>query len=243
MDQSRNKIFQEILQSIKRDILLGKIGPNEKLPPERKLSEKYAVGRGTIRESLKALEAIGFLKVMRGRSGGYFVKEGAAELFKEALKFTIKIEGSAIFDSLIFRKIIEPKTCFYAAIKGSNKHIYEMERSIEEMEAGINDPEIYAQSNLTFHCAIGKASGNPFIEEIYLHMSKMLSETAKMVHSLPTQTKATLFFHEEILESIKKRDPERAENLMDAHLSYTQNDLREAKELRMEKGIILWRNH
>ena len=231
MAHGGNRIFQEIVQSIKRDILLGNVAPNEKLPSERNLSEKYAVGRGTIRESLKALEAIGFLKVIRGRSGGYFVKEDAAELFKEALNFTIKIEQSSIFDSLLFRKIIEPKTCFYAAIKRSKQHIHNMERSIVEMEEGINDPEIYAQSNLAFHYEIGKASGNPFIEEIYLHMSKLLSETAKMVHMLPTQTKATLFFHKEILLSIKKGEPERAESLMDAHLSYTQNDLREAKEL------------
>jgi len=231
MTSHNESIFQEIVQSIKRDILLGKLGPCEKLPPERALSEKYAVGRGTIRESLKALEAIGFLNVIRGRSGGYFVKEGAAELFKEALDFTISIEKSSVFDSLIFRRIIEPKTCFYAAIKRSDKNIDQMERAIVEMTEGINDPKIYAESNFAFHYEIGKATGNPFIQEIYMHIYKMLSETAQTIHALPTQTKATLFFHKEILESIKKGDSERAESFMDAHISYVQNDLREANEL------------
>jgi DNA-binding FadR family transcriptional regulator len=226
--------YQEILQSIKRDILLGKIRPNERLPSERKLSQKYNVGRGAIRESLKALEAIGFLKVVRGRSGGYFAKENAPELFKEALSFTIEVEKSTFFESLIFRKIIEPKTCFYAAIKRTKQNIHVMERSIVDMEEGIESTEICARSNVIFHCEIGKASGNPFIEELYIHMSNMLSETGKMIHSLTSQTKAVLFFHKEILDSIKQGESERAETLMDAHLSYTHNDWIEAKKLRNE---------
>jgi DNA-binding FadR family transcriptional regulator len=52
-----------------------------------------------------------------------------------------------------------------------------------------------------------------------------------MVHRLPTQAEATKYFHRQIYTSIKKRDAESAEFLMDAHLSYVQNDIREGKEL------------
>ena len=107
-----------------------------------------------------------------------------------------------------------------------------MERSIIDMEEGIEDIEICARNNVIFHCEIGKASGNPYIEELYIHMSKMLLTTGKMLHNLTSQTKIILFFHKEILESIKSKESERAETLMDAHLSYTQNDYIEAKKLR-----------
>jgi GntR family transcriptional repressor for pyruvate dehydrogenase complex len=236
--KSQENIFQGIIQSIKKEIILARIKPGEKLLSERRLSEKYGVGRGTIREVLKALETIGLLDVIRGRAGGYFVNERAAEISLGTLSLSIKLEGTIIIDALIFRKMFEPRTCFYAATKRSEKNLEEMERAIKEMEKGADDPDIFAQTNLSFHSEIGKASGNPFIINLYPHIFQMLIDTAKMVHHLPNHVEITKYFHREIFNMIKKKNAEKAEILMDAHLSYFQNDMQQAKELEALKQRV-----
>jgi GntR family transcriptional regulator, transcriptional repressor for pyruvate dehydrogenase complex len=227
--------FQDIVRFIKRDIFVGKIKPLEKLPSERKLSEKYEVGRGTIREALKAIEAIGLVNVISGRKGGYFINEKAPEISEKALYSSIKLEDAFIGDSLVFRRMLEPKTCFYAAKKRTNKNLRELQHSIRKMEKGAQDPNIYAESNFDFHYEIAKASGNPFIIGTYQYVVQMMMETAKMVHSVPTLIGVTEYFHKEIYKSIKNRDAERAEFMMDAHLATVPNYIQERKELKVKK--------
>ena len=244
MKVEESRKFQDIVQAIKKDIVLGKVKSNEKIPSERELSQEFRVGRGTIREALKTLEAIGLLSTVRGRAGGYFVNEGALEISKDALISTIKLEKSIIVDSLVFRKMLEPKTCLHAALKRSEKNLHEMKRAIKDMEEGFKDPEVCARANLHFHLEIGKSSKNPFIIQFYPSLFNMLLETSKMAHHLPTQIEVTIFFHREIFETIKKKQPEKAEILMDAHLSYILNDIQQAKELgtkfspTLTKGIL-----
>lgn len=228
---NENRKFQDIVHSIKKDILLGKVAPAEKLPPERVLCERFGVGRGTIREALKTLEAIDLLSIVRGRSGGYYVNRGAYELSKNALTLTIRLERSNIIDSLVFRRMFEPKTCYYAALRRSDQNLRKMEHSIRLMENELLNQESFAQANLEFHVEIGKASRNPYITQFYPHLFEMLTQTSKMVQHLPTQKEVTLFFHKEIFEKIKHGKAEKAETLMDAHLSYILNDMQQAKEL------------
>ena len=113
-----------------------------------------------------------------------------------------------------------------------------MERSIREMEQGANDPEIFAQTNLSFHLEIGKASENPFIIDLYpnIFQTLMVIDTTKMIHRVPTHIEVTKYFHREIFNKIKNRDAEKAEILMDAHLSYFQNDMQQARELEIIKS-------
>ena len=62
---------QLIVDQIKNMILSGKLKIGDKLPPERELAELYKVSRTSVREALKALEAIGVLEIRQG--GGIYI--------------------------------------------------------------------------------------------------------------------------------------------------------------------------
>ncbi|MCF8563821.1 GntR family transcriptional regulator [Alicyclobacillus tolerans] len=52
----------------------------DKLPTERELATKFGVGRSSVREALKALQALGFLEIRQG-SGCYVQEVSLASLF------------------------------------------------------------------------------------------------------------------------------------------------------------------
>lgn len=56
------KIVEEIRTMIQKDGLL----PGDKIPSERELSERLAVGRSSVREALRALELLGVIETKRG---------------------------------------------------------------------------------------------------------------------------------------------------------------------------------
>src|ERR671930_1275044 len=62
-----------IADQIRRAIVTGKLQQGERLSPERELAEQFGVSRVTVRDALRALEAMGLLEVKVGARGGAFV--------------------------------------------------------------------------------------------------------------------------------------------------------------------------
>lgn len=72
----KQPLYQVILNDIKNDILTGKFKPDEQIPTELELAERYQVSRITSKRALAELENQGFIYRLRGK--GSFVKEAVA---------------------------------------------------------------------------------------------------------------------------------------------------------------------
>ncbi|MEK3890410.1 FadR/GntR family transcriptional regulator [Bacillus sp. FSL K6-3431] len=62
----KSKVYLAIVKEIRQIILEGKLGPGDKIPSERELSEQLNVGRSSVREALRALELLGLIETRRG---------------------------------------------------------------------------------------------------------------------------------------------------------------------------------
>jgi len=56
-------------------IFSGQLGPGDKLPPERELAVQLGTSRPTLRTALRALEALGFVRVKIGSKGGFRIDD------------------------------------------------------------------------------------------------------------------------------------------------------------------------
>ncbi|KGR91445.1 GntR family transcriptional regulator [Ureibacillus massiliensis 4400831 = CIP 108448 = CCUG 49529] len=72
--QENKKVFLEIVKQLKELIEVEGIGPGDKLPSERVLSERLNVGRSSVREALRSLELLGLIETRHG--GGTFLSSG-----------------------------------------------------------------------------------------------------------------------------------------------------------------------
>ncbi|MCF0122818.1 MAG: FadR family transcriptional regulator [Ruminiclostridium sp.] len=63
---SRTKAPFEVVNQITQAIADGRLAPGKKLPTEAELAELFGVGRNTIREAIKILEAFGLVAISRG---------------------------------------------------------------------------------------------------------------------------------------------------------------------------------
>src|SRR5688500_5033710 len=74
MDQlSTPTVSADVARSLRALIHGGHLGPGDRLPPERELAKQMGVGRVSIREALRLLQATGYVDVRRGASGGTFI--------------------------------------------------------------------------------------------------------------------------------------------------------------------------
>ena len=123
-------IVEEIVKAIKADISSGKIGSHEKLPSERQLQELFGVGRGTIREAIKILEGMGLLVIKKGRAGGAFLTPNSNRIASETLANLFKVEESNVLAFVEFRKTMEPKIVFNAALNRTDGNLSKLKEAI-----------------------------------------------------------------------------------------------------------------
>src|SRR5690242_15187455 len=67
-----------------------RLGPGDKLPPERAMQEEYGVGRGTLREALRFLELQGVLSLKTGPGGGPVVRQPDSTHLATTLALTMQ---------------------------------------------------------------------------------------------------------------------------------------------------------
>ena len=68
------RTFEAVSEGLRQMIAEGQLKPGDKLPPERELCDRLGVGRASLREALRSLEAAGILELRTGRAGGAFVR-------------------------------------------------------------------------------------------------------------------------------------------------------------------------
>src|SRR2546421_4807243 len=61
------RAFEDIIVQLEDAIMDGRLGPGDRLPPERELADVFGVSRTSLREALRALESIGVLEAKRGQ--------------------------------------------------------------------------------------------------------------------------------------------------------------------------------
>jgi len=61
------RLADQVVESLKQEIIEGRLNSGAKLPTERELSERFGVSRTVIREATKSLEQSGLIIVQPGR--------------------------------------------------------------------------------------------------------------------------------------------------------------------------------
>ena len=87
-------ISQSIVEQIQEMILCGKLKSNDKLPPERQMTEMFGVSRPALREALKALEAVGLISRRQGQ--GNFISSNIGNMLYKPLPLNTSLMTVAL---------------------------------------------------------------------------------------------------------------------------------------------------
>ncbi|GAB4087015.1 GntR family transcriptional regulator [Myceligenerans cantabricum] len=82
----------EISADLRNQILTGKLKQDDKLPPERELTDTYGVSRNTVREALAILVGDGLIRAQRPH--GYFVRGRRHMQYRPQSDLTVRPEDA-----------------------------------------------------------------------------------------------------------------------------------------------------
>jgi GntR family transcriptional repressor for pyruvate dehydrogenase complex len=160
-----NKISTHIVGQIRKAIFEGNLNPGDKLPSEKKLVETFQVSRATLREALRALEALGFLEIRKGASGGAFVVEMDMKKARECLINFLHFKNLSLHNLTEVRLILEPYIAEKAALAITAEDLKKLKKVMDEsnyVRQHGNSHE-YRRMEIEFHRIIGSVNANPIL--------------------------------------------------------------------------------
>ncbi|MBC8767019.1 FadR family transcriptional regulator [Arenibacter sp. BSSL-BM3] len=209
-------IQKEIISKIRDYINYKNLEPGDKLPSERKLSEKFEVSRGNVREAIETLVFYGLL-ISKPQSGTFIADIGPVAM-NGMISDILRLEKSDFKSLVETRILLELKTVRLAAMRRTKEDLKQIEEALEAYAEKVKNGEDAVQEDLLFHLAIAKACGNSTINTFMLIITPEIITNFTKYHVCD---KNIAFIgiqeHRDIYEAIKKQDPQLAKEKMKIH--------------------------
>jgi GntR family transcriptional repressor for pyruvate dehydrogenase complex len=216
----RAKISQIVAAEIVRFVVEERLREGDRLPTEAEMLEQFGVGRGSLREALRLLEAFGLISIRQGQNGGPVLATLRAEDVARTLSFYFHLTGATYAELIEARLIIEPVMARLAAERQHPAHIARLLETTErEQQAPLDDPEYLACAD-EFHYMVSGMSGNRVLDLLGRALRTMFQERVQHGSLIPEDSRRrNRKVHRQISDAIIAGEGAKAERLMARHLA------------------------
>jgi GntR family transcriptional regulator, transcriptional repressor for pyruvate dehydrogenase complex len=207
-----------------RNLIRGKrLQPGMKLPPERALATELKVGRGAVREAIKALVVLDVIESLHG--DGNYIKSLARLDGGWPTRVRLAQADFDMIELLEVRKMFETAAASLAAARASKKELQAIERALLPQEAAPNGYAVLERYDYLFHEAIIQAAGNHVLFGIASSLRPLLLKSRRITARTTPEIPKIVKQHRTIFEAIRLGESELAERAMREHLQTVGLDL------------------
>lgn len=208
----------KIIRQIRELITSGQLKAGDKLPSERKLSERLGVGRSNVRDAIKKLEFYGILKTLP-QSGTIVAGMGITAL-EGLMSDVLKIEDSDFRSLVETRVLLETESARLAALRRTNQDIEDIKRTLDAYANKVRNGQQGVEEDLMFHLTISEASKNSVLKSLMLIITPdIINNFIQLDVCKDGRFYSALDEHAIIFNHIIAQEPEAAANAMRHHLS------------------------
>jgi DNA-binding GntR family transcriptional regulator len=200
--QIERRVLRDQVKSYLTDaILSGVYKPGERLV-ETRIAQQLGVSQAPVREAIRELELLGFLKSEPFR--GASVRQLSTDELLEIYPVRAALEGVAARAAAT--RLTEDDFAHLAELLGKML-----------AAAATADQRGFAEYNVTFHRVVVEASGNRTLINLWNTLQLSTWTLFSTMHSGHDIMELAVR-HRVVLEALRARDPQRAEQAMHSHL-------------------------
>lgn len=213
---SLDKPVDVIIKQIKELLVTGQLKPGDRLPPERKLSEKFGVGRTYVREAIHKLEFYGILKT-RPQSGTFVASIGISAL-ENLISDVLQLDAYSFMSLVETREVLELSSVALACERHRDDDIKVLEESLNSFRNKVSQGIRGADEDMLFHLTIADISKNKVLKSLLLIIVPDILSNYSVFNVCDKKADKALQEHIDIFNHIKNRDVEQATAVMKQHL-------------------------
>jgi GntR family transcriptional repressor for pyruvate dehydrogenase complex len=212
-------IADSVAKQIRQLIMDKELKPGDYLPSQVELAEKLRVGRPSIREALKKLEALGLLEIKHGCSTK--VSQVDLESFIGQIVPVLELTGTDVLNLLEAKEIIEMKCAELAAHRATKTELNKMEQYLLTMIQNADNEEKLAEADYLFHLTIIESAKNPVINEIMKMIGAMIHRAVVKTAELRQWQSISLDLHKRLFSAIQQGQGAQAASLVQELITET----------------------
>lgn len=167
-DEPRTRAYELVLGAVEDGIATGRFRVGDRLPAERDFAARLGVSRASVREAVRALEAMGVVRssVGQGPDAGTVLIPGSSSALTRILRLHIGLSTFPMPDAIEARVMLERWSCKLAAQVATPDEIDAIRATLDAMNRpGISRHE-FNELDTRFHVQIAEAGHNRLVADM-----------------------------------------------------------------------------
>lgn len=217
----RRKLAHEVLDRLVQMIQSGELAPDDQLPSERALMQRYGVGRPAIREAMQSLQRMGLIRIAHGERARVTLPTADAivdQVSGAMIQMLGRVPGG--LDELKdARLLFEVGLAQVAARRGTPASVAQLRAALDACRQASGDHARFVAADMAFHRQIAAMSGNTLIRALSQGMLDWMTRFRRDLVIARGAERLTLEEHARITEAIAAGDAVAAGVAMSDHLT------------------------
>lgn len=222
---AHKSVVERVVDQITNAIINGELKPGDKIPTEPELSETFGVGRNSIREAIKILEAYGVLEIKRAE--GTYIRQDYNYKMLYPILYGIILQKDSHGQIVDLKKVIDIGILQVVMRAMSEEDIKKLEDIVGEMEQEIKKSRPSSTSifdiDVRFHSEITAVLDNVLLESIGYYVDKITRSSRIMAIDRALEQGAEEEFirlHREMIDMLKEKKEEAVFKVVEEHYKY-----------------------
>ncbi len=209
----RDSATDLVIKHIKTLLMEKKLKPGDRLPSEYELSEAMGVSRGSIREAMKILKAVGVVEIRQG--DGTYITHPSTKSYFDPLFFELLLTDASVREFMELREIIESGVLRLVIANADSEDLQRLVAVHQKMEKAVatrkSTFQELTQLDIEFHLTLGQLTHNVLLEKIYRFILDFFAPTIEKTYHREKSGTNALRLHRNILNALLERDTEKAQ--------------------------------
>jgi len=162
---SEGRAWEQVLGHLEQMLVTGELAPGQRLPPERTLAAQLGVGRSSVREALRVMEALGLLSTHTGSgpTAGAMIVSRPTGGMSMLMRLQVAAQNFPVSDIVRTRLVLETEVMDTLAHRQPVPDLGHAEELLDAMDAAGMTAEDFLVLDAQFHVAMADAAGNQVI--------------------------------------------------------------------------------
>ena len=216
----------QVVEILKQYIASDEIQIGDKLPPELTLAQMLDVSRSTIREAIRTLSVMGYIRIVNGK--GSFLLRKEIDMPKEQIRHWFKHHNMELSEFIEVRKMIEPEAIVLAIRRGTNEEFEKLIRIQEEFESELKssgpNPHL-GELDASFHQMIIDMAHNAVLTQMNRVLGESFTDYRSRSFQMVNHAENAVDPHRRILNAMESKDEEEALLQLRNHLDMVYEDM------------------
>ena len=229
----KDSVVNQVVEQITDSIIAGNLQPGDKLPTEPELCENFGIGRNSVREAIKILEAYGVIYIKRAE--GTFVNDTYNHKMLDPMLYGILLDKNMRIDIIQVRKVLDTGMLYQIIGGVTDEKMNQILKKFDNLKTVVlsenvtakqvlqADVEYHQNMNFALELILLESTENPMLCNIHEYVDRITTPSREKTVELvleKNQKETFILLHQKIINLLLEKNYQKIESVLAEHYQF-----------------------